>query len=565
MTDFIIMSYYPLTEKKQETILSTIGKDCHFLVLTKFATGKNIVSLFKNLFDIRCKQLYIVFEDQNISFTSTILQIFAATTRAKKFFFIDHANNTTKFSRFNILITGLQLFKSTILNFFAYVKANFDFLFLNNSKLPVFSKQPKSCFYLNGNLWFGVKAGGSVGHIAGIANSFTQQNMQVNYISYCSNVLLDSNVVQDIIHSNSSFGVPRTLNYCRMGQLLYKTIVRKHTSNQFNFIYERLSVANYTGVMLSKHWGIPLILEYNGSNIWISDHWGMKLKFRTFAKKIELLCLQQATLIVTVSDVLKKELESFGIPENKIVCYPNCIDPSIFNPKRFNEEEKISLRKKYSFTENTKVITFVGTFGIWHGVEVLARTIVKFGQTHRQWLQNNNVRFMLVGDGPLMDTVKNIIHEGEMHEFATITGLIEQSQTPSYLAISDIFVSPHIQNQDGSAFFGSPTKLFEYMAMEKPIIASDLEQIGEVLYNSLRSTDFQTIESPSTANLLSVLVKPGDIDDLMRAIVFLVEQPEISQTLGINARKEVLTKYTWDIHVSKIMEAYTHQAKEITS
>ncbi len=56
-----------------------------------------------------------------------------------------------------------------------------------------------------------------------------------------------------------------------------------------------------------------------------------------------------------------------------------------------------------------------------------------------------------------------------------------QSEAPTYLAISDIVVSPTVPNPDGSPFFGSPTKLFEYMAMGKPIVASDLDQIGEVL------------------------------------------------------------------------------------
>ena len=49
------------------------------------------------------------------------------------------------------------------------------------------------------------------------------------------------------------------------------------------------------------------------------------------------------------------------------------------------------------------------------------------------------------------------------------------------LAACDVLASPHMGNPDGTRFFGSPTKLFEYMAMGRAIVASDLEQIGEVL------------------------------------------------------------------------------------
>jgi glycosyltransferase involved in cell wall biosynthesis len=66
----------------------------------------------------------------------------------------------------------------------------------------------------------------------------------------------------------------------------------------------------------------------------------------------------------------------------------------------------------------------------------------------------------------------------------------------------DILVSPHIPLADGSDFFGSPTKIFEYMAMGKGIVASRLGQIGEVRGMMRRA-----------------LVEPGNVPELARAIV----------------------------------------------
>ncbi len=82
------------------------------------------------------------------------------------------------------------------------------------------------------------------------------------------------------------------------------------------------------------------------------------------------------------------------------------------------------------------------------------------------------------------------------------TGSLPREKVVEYLDASDILVSPHIPMPDGSRFFGSPTKLFEYMAMGKGIVASRLEQLAEVL------------EHDQTA----LLVTPGNVEELAEAI-----------------------------------------------
>jgi glycosyltransferase involved in cell wall biosynthesis len=152
-----------------------------------------------------------------------------------------------------------------------------------------------------------------------------------------------------------------------------------------------------------------------------------------------------------------------------------------------------------------------------------------------------------------MPLVKQALCE-ERSPFWTLTGLIAQSEAPAHLAATDILVSPHVPNPDGTPFFGSPTKLFEYMAMGKTILASNLEQIGEVLRNSLRTDALPERECTGTETELAVLCKPADADDLVRSIRFAVDRPAWRNVLGRNARKEVLAKYTWKTHVTKFLE-----------
>ena len=165
------------------------------------------------------------------------------------------------------------------------------------------------------------------------------------------------------------------------------------------------------------------------------------------------------------------------------------------------------------------------------------------------------MHFLFIGDGPTLPTVIERINSAGANDFTTFTGLIPQDQAPFYLALSDIFVSPHVPNPDGSRFFGSPTKLFEYMAMERPIIASSLEQISDILQPSI-SIQSHHHHDPlfDTSECVAVSVVPDSSNEIVAAIQFLVERPELRKTLGKNARSLVLRKFTWDIHTQKILD-----------
>ena len=76
------------------------------------------------------------------------------------------------------------------------------------------------------------------------------------------------------------------------------------------------------------------------------------------------------------------------------------------------------------------------------------------------------------------------------------------------------------------------------MAMERGIVASDLDQIGDILDDGVTAR----------------MVTPGDVAELTAGIIELIEKPDLTNRLGINAREEVIRKYTWDKHVERILE-----------
>lgn len=483
-----------------------------------------------------CQQKNIVYSDHAIKRISS----FAAV---KAFFGLAYASVKI---RLNYWRTAVELKKITLLPFAA--------LKLNH--------QANHVLYINGNLWFGIKAGGSVGHIAGVANALVGQGLAVDYLAVERNALLGADIHFTAVKPPSQFGLPFELNHYDFNRSLVRQ--SKKINKPLQFIYQRLSIANYAGVVAAHYHKVPLVIEYNGSEVWIAKHWGRGLRFSDLAIAAENACLNHAAVIVTVSAVLKDELIGRGIPAHKIVCYPNGIDPLTFDPARYSLAMRYELRQRYDIAADALVLSFVGTFGAWHGVEVLAQAIVELIDHYQEWLNENKVRFLLVGDGAKMAEVKAILQQCAYENYVRFTGLIPQHQAPLYLASADILLSPHIKNPDGSRFFGSPTKLFEYMAMGKAIIASNLEQIGAVLENSLLIKAPNSHPPEEESRALSVLCRPGEKQDIVDAILFLGDKPQWRWRLGENARREALAKYTWDHHVEKILDKLTESTQGVS-
>jgi len=409
-------------------------------------------------------------------------------------------------------------------------------MLLRKRKLNVDTELPRMrVAYIRTQFWFGLKSGGSVGHTLGVLNGFRENGCEIKIISNERFLGID-----DFNYTVIEPKIKRPLGELQYNFYAKNRFRKKVLKFEPDFIYYRYTGYTFFVTKIAKELKVPLILEFNSFDTWKIKYWGKrKNSFKkiiksyilyNIVKAIEIYNLRNASLIITVSEQLKIDLLKRGISGENILVNPNGVDQRKFNPNIIKSEICKKLKENLNIEENKIIVGFSGTFGPWHGIPQLTKSIIEILSNKL----SDNIHFLIIGDGPLKaDMETHISHYKEV----SFVGEVDYSKIQYYLAICDVLVSPHCPQIDGNEFFGSPTKLFEYIAMGKGIVASNLGQIGKIL------------EDQKTA----ILVEPGNVDQLTNGILKLANNPSLRRKLGENARKEVLEKYTWDKNIKNLL------------
>jgi glycosyltransferase involved in cell wall biosynthesis len=204
-------------------------------------------------------------------------------------------------------------------------------------------------------------------------------------------------------------------------------------------------------------------------------------------------------------------------------------DENFFNPENYPKQ---SFRKKYKIKDNQKIIMFIGTPRPYKGVEDLIEAISI----------NSNKHLLLFIIGIVNDKYcQNLLRfvKTKLKKSFVADGLQPFKKIPEFLSIADIIVIP--QRKSYSTIGQIPAKVFDAMAMAKPIIATDVSDLHEILKGC------------------GLIVEPNNPLKLSEAIDYLISNPEEATQMGQKARKRFEEKYSW----SKMMENLFKVIEEI--
>ncbi|HTA75068.1 MAG TPA: glycosyltransferase [Gemmatimonadaceae bacterium] len=288
----------------------------------------------------------------------------------------------------------------------------------------------------------------------------------------------------------------------------------RHTSGAWSelgthvdWVYERFALFQSLGSRFVRH-GVPWILETNALLTEEASRERSGVVLTGLARRLERQAYEECTALIAISQALADRLVAdMGVPREKIAVIPNGVDVHRFDPARVNTP-----RAARAFT-----VLFVGSLASWQGLDVLLRASA----------QVPDVQVTIAGDGP--DRAALVALAQQLQIAPRFLGRVSPDDVPALIASADVCYSGH-------SAFRSPLKLYEYMAMGRPVISSAVPDAKAAL------VDGQT----------GFLFAPGDVDDLVRALRTAVSARECLDVMGQRARHDAVAHHSWDARVAAI-------------
>ena len=248
------------------------------------------------------------------------------------------------------------------------------------------------------------------------------------------------------------------------------------------------------------------------------------------------LIIKKADTITAISTYLKEYAQK--VSKNKdVFLIPNGVDLDKFQIS----QEKLQINFKFPNLKDKTIITIsrlVEKNGIGDLIMAMAKLVNDKSMANGKW-QMENLKLVIVGDGPLREDLELQITNYKLEDKVKIIGKVSPEEIPKYLAQADIFVRPSLSEGLGTAFL-------EAMAAGLPIVATPVGGIP----------DFLKDPSTHSGQATGLFCKVNNPEDIAEKINRILTDDELKNRLIINGRKLVEEKYTWDKIAAQFKNLY---------
>jgi len=296
-------------------------------------------------------------------------------------------------------------------------------------------------------------------------------------------------------------------------------------------LYLRLNSFPFFPIILCKILKVPSVVEVNGlvlDELQVNNSKSFAYRlFSHLALRSEKLNYRYCDRIISVTDKLKDELINlYSIPEGKIFVINNGANIDLFRPmnqKRVKAELRLEESKKY--------VCFVGNLAAWQGVEFLIYASPFILE------KCPDVRFLVVGDGAMKSKLLELTSQMGLLDKFIFTGRISYESVPLYINAADVCVAPFIKGRNAKIGL-SALKTYEYLACGKPIVASSIPGVKDLIEFSGGG----------------ISVSPENPEELANAVIELILDENTRTLMGERGCKYVVESHSWNEVARKILD-----------
>lgn len=297
------------------------------------------------------------------------------------------------------------------------------------------------------------------------------------------------------------------------------------------WVYERYAPFLLAGVLAARRRDTRVVLEVNES---VSIENVRRYRLGWLARLIERLVFARADAVLVVTPQLRHRLVEIGVPPRRVHVIPNAVDADRFSVPA---ERVAAVVRRHGLAGADIRLVFVGWFVPWHGLPLLLQA------TARMVDEGLRAKALLVGDGPLRPELELLTADLGLTGAVHFTGAIPFGDVAAHLAACDVGVIPMTND------FGSPIKLFEYLAAGLAVVAPALPQITSIVRSEREA----------------LLVTPGDMDALAAALARLARDEPLRRRLGERGRALVLARHTWQRNAERAARIAERAARRRTA
>ncbi len=303
-------------------------------------------------------------------------------------------------------------------------------------------------------------------------------------------------------------------------------MLKKLNSSDFFHLSKALPIHSIPFYIAKKFKKGKFILDLDD---WESVGGGSSFSNTDFSKRIMITFLEEylsrkAEGVTVASKVLEKRVKDMGV--KNVLYIPNGADYELFNPENY---DKNKLRKKYGFKKTDFILCYVGT---------LPKTLSAVDQIIEAVKSLKDVKLLLVGFGEGLNRLKRYCNKNNLRKRVIFTGRVKHDAVPEYIMASDACLLPYSDKYPEVLYnrARNSVKLFEYMSMAKPVIASDLGELSI----ALRGT--------------KLLFKPDCVEALINTIN-KVKNSNLKK-IGNEMRQRVIKEYNYKIQAERLLKFY---------